>query len=49
LVKSETFDWEQNDRMYKASPNQLNNPILGYLAGYMTEYVSYRVKICEQP
>jgi len=43
LIKSETYDWERNDRMYMMRPPQDNNPILGYLSGYLSEYV----KLCQ--
>jgi len=44
LIKSETFDWEKNDVMYSYGPTSVNNPILGFLAGYLCEYVRVSAK-----
>lgn len=38
LIKSETFDWEVNDMLYKNNQNQAN-PYLGFVAGYLSEYI----------
>ena len=39
LLKSETVDWEINDSMYTANQNLNTNPIIGFLAGYLSELV----------
>ena len=49
LIKSETFDWDKNDVMYSYGPNSVNNPILGFLSGYLSEYVRVSINILNKP
>lgn len=40
LIKNETFDFEKNHPLYKLAKHaQLNDPMIGYLSGYLSEYV----------
>ena len=44
LIKSETYDWEENDLMYSKSI-YFTNPVIGYLSGFISEYVAINSKI----
>jgi len=40
LLKSETVDWEINDNMYSSNPSMNANPIIGFIAGYLSQIVT---------
>ena len=49
LIKSETFDWDKNDVIYSYGPKSVNNPILGFLSGYLSEYVRISINLIREP
>jgi len=47
VIKSETVDWEQNDTLYRYGPQADNDPAIGYLSGYLSDFVSKCSTLCQ--